>query len=277
MADEKISELDAKVTIADTDLFVLMDEEAAPDQTKYITGALLKAQILASLVDQITRIHLSQTFGASSLRLHVWNFTPKQGAIFHVDNGATSPFDGDINGNPTATSVVYDGESNENCLKVLRTGANRWGRFILHNTTRGNSRLVVTWDVATNTITTESSSDDWADDDVITLQSTTCTQAGYMDIDLSDELDADEVVAYIQFEALDTSAGAQAGRRLIVHPFESYDSGKRIMCPAALANEFTVVTGLLLINSQKMCVFFDDFTDAALQIAVLATLEYADT
>jgi len=227
--------------------------------------------------EKITGDNLSQTFGASGLRLHVWNFTAKQGAIFNVPHAATSPFSGVINGTPTTTLVVYDGESNENCLKNIQAGTHRWGRFVLHNIARGNSRLVVAWDVDTNTITTEPSTDDWADGDVVTLQSQTCTQAGYMDVDLSNEISSDEVVAYIQFEALDKSGVAQSGRRLMVHPFEAYNNGKRLMCPASLANEFTAVSGPIPIIDQKVCVFFDDFTDFTPQISVLATLEYADT
>ena len=42
MTDKKISELDAKTTVADTDMFVLVDVEADPDETKLITGANLK-------------------------------------------------------------------------------------------------------------------------------------------------------------------------------------------------------------------------------------------
>jgi hypothetical protein len=45
MADEKISALDAKTTLADTDLIPIMDEEATPDQTKHITGTDLKSAI----------------------------------------------------------------------------------------------------------------------------------------------------------------------------------------------------------------------------------------
>jgi len=228
------------------------------------------------LTNIIDKSHLSQDFGASSLRLLAWNFTPKQGKAFQVSNtGAASPFSGLINGNPTSTSVVYDGETNETCLKGLTSGADRWGRFILHNNTRGNSRLVVSWDVDINTITTESSTDNWADNDVITLQSTTCTQAGYMDLDLSDELDSDEVYAYFQAEVLE-KAGA-AGQRMILHPFASYNQGKRIMCPAYLANEFTVVTAVMSIISQKICVYWGAFTEAAPALSVLGTLEYADT
>lgn len=232
-------------------------------------------------LNYVDKTHLSQDFGSSALRLHAWNLTPKQGKAFQASDGATSPFDGLIDaagtGGLTSTNVPFDNETNLNCLKSLAAGATLWGRFVLHNSTRSNTRLVVDFDEINKNITTEASVDNWADNDVITLQSTTCVSAGFMDVDLSDEISSDEVIAYVQCEALDKSAGAQAGRRLMLHPFEAYNSGKRIMCPAALASEFTVVTALISIIGQKLCVFFDDFTDAALAVSVLATVEYADT
>lgn len=48
MADEKVSELDAKATLHNTDLIPIVDIEADPDKTKYITGANLKSQVIAS-------------------------------------------------------------------------------------------------------------------------------------------------------------------------------------------------------------------------------------
>lgn len=45
MADQKISELNAKTTVHDTDIFPIVDIEAAPDVTKKITGANLRAAI----------------------------------------------------------------------------------------------------------------------------------------------------------------------------------------------------------------------------------------
>ena len=217
----------------------------------------------------------------------VWYYTPKQGTAFHVANAAASPFSADIaanggaGGNLSSTNIPFDGETNLNCLKGLRTGADRWGRFVLHNTTKTESVQIVEFDESDKHLTVEADSPDdaadWAEDDVITLQSTTCTQAGYMDVDLGDEIADTEVVIYIQFEILDKSASSVAGRRIIVHPFETYDTGKRLMCAAALASEFSVVTAIVPIVSQKVCVMFDGTTDAALQIAVLATQKYADT
>lgn len=57
MADQKISELDAKVTLADTDLVPMVDIEAEPDKTKKITGANIKAQVLAGHKDLTTGVH----------------------------------------------------------------------------------------------------------------------------------------------------------------------------------------------------------------------------
>ena len=51
MADQKISQLDAKTTLADTDLIPIMDEEATPDQTKKITGAHFRDSLLTGYVD----------------------------------------------------------------------------------------------------------------------------------------------------------------------------------------------------------------------------------
>jgi hypothetical protein len=226
---------------------------------------------------KITGSNLSQTFGASGLRLLAWNLTAKQGLIFRVDNAASSPFSGKINGAPSATEVVYDNEVNENCLKNLGTGADRWGRFVLHNTTRGNSRLITDFDETIKKIYTESSADDWADDDDITLQSQTCTQAGYMDVDLSNELSSDEIVAYINIEATDKSGAEEHGRRIIAHPYESYDMGKRRFNNLYLAGEKTSTAYLIPIISQRLCVMFDDCSDVGTSITVMATLEYADT
>ena len=72
MADEKISVLDAKVTIADTDMFVLVDEEAAPDQTKKITGANLKAAIRKIIdADGDTQIQVEESADEDIVRMDV--------------------------------------------------------------------------------------------------------------------------------------------------------------------------------------------------------------
>jgi hypothetical protein len=229
------------------------------------------------LTDIIDKTHLSQDFGASGNRLHTWIFTPKQGKACGVQHCASSPFSGKINGNPTATEVVYDGESNENCLKGIETGADKWGRFVLHNTTRGNSRLITDFDETIKKIYTESSTDDWADDDDVTLQSQICDRPGMMDLDLSDEVGSDEIEAFITIDAVDKSAGAQPSRRIIAHPYEAFDYGKRVFCNLYLSDEKTTMPGFISINGQKMCLRFDNCSDVGFSLYFSATLEYADT
>jgi len=50
MADKKISELTAKTTIHDDDLFVLVDSEATPDETKKIAGTYVRAGRTATYI-----------------------------------------------------------------------------------------------------------------------------------------------------------------------------------------------------------------------------------
>lgn len=55
MADQKISELNAKTTVHDTDLFPMVDVEAATDETKKITGANLKKILPRFTADKILK------------------------------------------------------------------------------------------------------------------------------------------------------------------------------------------------------------------------------
>ena len=48
MADSDISGLTEKTTIAANDKFPMVDEEATPDTTKYISGTNLKSQVVTS-------------------------------------------------------------------------------------------------------------------------------------------------------------------------------------------------------------------------------------
>jgi len=284
MADEKISELDAKVTIADTDLFVLMDEEAAPDQTKYITGANLKSQLLASLVDKIDKTHLSQDFGASAGRLYNLIVEPIAGEILRMLGCGKSPFSADINaagaGGLTPTNVPYDGAANVNMFVGLQAydGSAYWGQIILHNTTRSNSRKVVSVNIFANMITTTSSTDDWADNDVITTQSQINTQGGYIDVDVSAQVPATTSAIYIFAAFQDNENNVDNDRALFFHPFEAYDPGKRQWVSAKAALDSNTLTFPLKIISQRFTMLlYLGCVDVHVVLAVKAFSEYADT
>ena len=97
--------------------------------------------------------------------------------------------------------------------------------MVLHNLTRGNSRLIDTINRTTNTITTVSSSDDWADNDDITTQGQVNTQAGYVDIDLSGFVASTVTGIFIIVFLKDTGG---IGELIRLHPYEAYNASKSI-------------------------------------------------
>jgi len=230
-------------------------------------------------LDHINKTHLSQDFGASATRLRNIIATPIAGEIMRIMNiKSGSPFSAKINGNPTATSVVYDGDSNEGMFDGLYSGADYWGRIILHNITRGNSRKIVDVDVATKTITTESSTDDWADNDDITVQSQTNTYSGFFDVDVSDQVPATTEAIYL-FVASDDQSDTYSNQRAVYfHPYETYDAGKRQwVSPKSPLQSDTVLLLIKIIDQKFTAMFWSGCTDVSLVTAVKASVEYADT
>lgn len=170
----------------------------------------------------------------------------------YLGGSSDTPFDADIAGNPTATSVVYDGDTNEKSLGFTGTGLTNC-RVVLHNTTRGNTRLVVSLVTATNTITTESSTDDWADNDVITTQSITNTTTGFVDIDFStgDALPTTATGVFVSGYFKDSS-GVGDLVSLGLHPYCAYDSNKRSDQYAQVVNIYASYGSLLIpITSRR--------------------------
>ena len=230
------------------------------------------------LTDIVDKTHLSQDFGASATRLRNLIVEPIAGEILRINPcSSTSPFSASIAGNPTSTSVVYDGETNEGMFAALSSGAGFWGRIILHNTTRSNSRKIVSVNVGTNSITTEDTSDDWADDDVITVQSQTNAQAGYFDVDVSAEV-ASTVDGFYLFATLDDLEGELDNSRYVMfHPYEAYDGGKRQWINANLANIKGQGVYPLKIISQKFTMWIGSgVVSVAITMSVKGTFEYAD-
>ncbi|UCD22671.1 MAG: hypothetical protein JSW22_03335 [Chloroflexota bacterium] len=191
-------------------------------------------------------------------------FTPKVVGTPLWRNNAVcdSSFQAEINGNPTATSVVYDNDVREGSLPDI-TGYPQWGKVFLHNVTRGNSRKITGINTATNTLTTESSSDDWADNDIITIGSQTCVVLGghsysrMFDVDVSAEVPstATAVLLYTSTRNL-SGTGASLQDTLLFHPFESYIVHKLFAQRCTAAYQSTNVYHPIVINDHKICVGF---------------------
>jgi len=146
-------------------------------------------------------------------------------SMFYMNTGSSSPFSGVINGDPSATSVVYDGDTNEGFIAGI-VYASQSCKVVLWNTTRGTSRNITAVNAGTNTITTESSVDAWANDDVITTQSQTVgTVAGFTDLDISSYVNSATTAVAMQIQVMETANGAYY---LQVHPFEAYLAAKAV-------------------------------------------------
>lgn len=224
--------------------------------------------------------NLSQTFGASAGRLRNLIVDPIAGEILRVLDAGASPFSAKINGTPTSTSVVYDGDSNENMFRGLAAynGSTYWGQIILHNTTRGNSRKIVSVNRATNTITTTSSTDDWADNDDITCQSQTNTQASYFDVDVSAQVPTTTDAIFLFAVCRDDEGADDTNRVVYFHPYESYGTGKRQFLAPILANAQCTFTIPLKVVSQKITMsFFTGCVDVVVLTSVQGSVEFADT
>jgi len=190
-------------------------------------------------------------------------FTPISVATYlwrGVTGACDSSFEALIAGNPTATSVVYDNDVRELSLPEI-TYQPQWGKVILHNITRGNSRKITGTTLDTNTITTESSEDDWADTDVITIGSQTCsliatyTYSRFFDIDISPNVPA-TATAVLADIFNDEESGASTGLQNCFgcHPFETYGVSKFPRQYAAAAYQSASCAIVIPVVSQKICI-----------------------
>jgi hypothetical protein len=229
--------------------------------------------------DVVNRTHLSQIFGPSSTRLTNIILQPIAGSVLQIDNTRAGPFTALINGTPTTTSVVYDTDVNEDMFKGLLapSGADRWGRIMLYNSTRGTYRKIVSVNLTTNTITTEASTDTWADNDSLTTASQVCTgSSGFFDVDLSAKVGTKIVAVLCSWKLKDKSGVDQDGRTNIIHPYEATDWGKIGIVESAAALQSDTGAFWMPVISQKMCVWFRNSTDSAIFWTIMATAEYAD-
>ena len=238
--------------------------------------------------DWVDKTHLSQDFGATGTVLGNVIISPIMGFALRIDHAVQTNGSGLFNalinaggsGGLTATNVPYDNDSNEDMFNGLWAydGSNYWGQIILWNTTRANSRKIVSVDRTNNAIATTSSTDDWADDDTITLQSQTNAEEGYFDLLLSDNIATTDSVAYVDVAFYDSENTYDNLRRLKFHPFETYNSAKNINVFNTQALDrhekvfpLKVVSQTITMNIERGC------NDVFIFVKVTGRIENADT
>ena len=198
----------------------------------------------AAQAGKVAKVNAGATALEFALRTKVTLETYAQD-IFSQSSLGSTPFTAKINGTPSATSVVYDTDTGENSLPTAADA----GKLVLHNLTRNNSRLIESVDRATNTITTQSSSDDWADNDDITTQSQVNTQAGYVDLDLSGFVAATVTGILALVFMKDTAA---TGEVIRLHTYEAYSTAKSIPLWNKTTTLFDTLVAPIPVVSQKI-------------------------
>jgi hypothetical protein len=173
-------------------------------------------------------------------------------SMFYSTSGPSSGFTALINaggtGGLTATNVPYDGDAGELFLASVTYGSMS-GKMVLWNTTRGTSRIITAINTTNNNITTVSSSDSWADNDVLTTQSQVNTQAGYFDLDISNYVSATSVGVAFQAQVYDIVAGFYY---MQWHPYETYADAKVAGLVTNLASSWIFVFYVVPVISQKI-------------------------
>lgn len=157
------------------------------------------------------------------------------------DTEFVAKIDSGGSGGLTATNVPYDtiASGDERDFLISPNDGTSLGRIIMHNTTKGNSRLVTTVDTANNKFATVSSTDDWADTNDITISSQVVVPGGYeyMDIDLSQQTEIPLLTRALAIQLTAKDSGSVGSCH--THPFETFASSKVISVNSQVATIFT--------------------------------------
>jgi hypothetical protein len=128
----------------------------------------------------------------------------------------------------TTTTVTYGvvTSGSENVINVL---SGSLGKLRLYNETRGTYRLILSVNTATNVITTQTTTDSWANTDVITIRSQTNTAVSgasyFYEIDFSASDDVPLRTRAITAHIVMTDSGA-ANQSCQIHPYEANNGFK---------------------------------------------------
>jgi len=180
--------------------------------------------------------------------------------IWRRGDSGSSPFTAEIDGSPSNTEVVYDNEENEYSLPDP-AGFPQWGKVILHNITRGSSRRIVGVNLATKTITTETSTDNWNDGDVITIGSQTCVDvlpghdySRFFDIDLSEEVPATATTALIELYNCKAGAAVTSWQNnVILHPYHAHSGANERWTTSFPQDWMGIYTFTVSVVEQRIC------------------------
>jgi len=243
-----------KCTLRSGDVFTVTRAQEGTQAATHNQGAAVRLNITAAVIQEL------QTYKSY--------FVPKSVSdeLFRQDSCVNSSFEGEISGTPTATSVVYKSSPLKREYSLPQTTYSQFGKVILHNITRGNSRKITGVNFATKTITTVSSADNWANGDTITTGSQTCvygiggdfSYSKIIDVDISAEVPATAKALLVELfgKNKETSGGPWTVNPIAVGPFETYAAPKFSNIWANLASESSMSYAVVPIIDGKICLAF---------------------
>jgi hypothetical protein len=152
--------------------------------------------------------------------------------LIKITSASDLDFIATINGTPGGATVVYNAPSSGAESAIDPAGSGNLMKFVLYNTTRGDSALISDVNTGTNTITlTASAPGAWANGDTLSIRSQTNTDtfgsaSKFMDLELEDTaVVPDNAVAISGATGISDTGGSAT---MAYHPFEAGESSKRL-------------------------------------------------
>lgn len=241
-----------RCTARSGDVFTVIRAQEGTTAAAHNAGASVELRITAAIIQQLQ--DLKTRFVPKSVSQEVWRRDNANNSSFEALIDATG------SGGLTTTNVPYKNDVRENSLPEMPTYP-QFGRVILYNITRGNSRRITGVNLATNVITTESSTDNWANNDVITIGSRTCTYllgqtySRYFDVDISAEVPASAFAVLLEvFNVEMSGVGAHLQNCFGCHPFEAFADSKASHHSAAAPRQVSMSYIVIPVRDRRICV-----------------------
>lgn len=194
-----------------------------------------------------------------------WHWiAPSLNMLFAVTDD-TSTFEALINGNPTTTTVPYDTDFHELGLPVEDYTDESFGRMLLNNVTRGNTRKIEYCDPDTNIIYTEASTDNWVNNDIIKLMDPTINSVGFLAVDISEEIPADATGIYYVLSINDPNL-----MTAYIHPISAYADSKATAILQQVATREMIFGGIVQCTNQKIGIKWIAGAGAEMQMRIKA-------
>lgn len=199
-----------------------------------------QASVLTTARAEIFAVALSANSGGAggtctALLLTGNQFIPavSSNEVWQNAGRSATAFVATINGAPSTTSVVHNAPSSGNGNVLNPAVSTNIARARLWNTTRNTYRRITAYNSGTSTITTEATTDSWANGDTITIESQTTFSGATekcieMDLSQSTEIPAEARMIRLTTTVYDT--GAAASIFYTLHPYDTFSTAKQQLC-----------------------------------------------